>query len=238
MSGVREWEQKKKKWNVNEQLVAGSWSHKTISAQFWIIIKSEKIERYTYGTESVWKWLNEKMWSHSLCLSTKRVKLITSPAKCYCFGLYRYGIVHTNKVAVAWYSRGGIHVFPLMLLFLLLFIFLCEMMPCRFHSLTRSLALCLYMCVRIYMRSVFASLWFSLLCAWHLVLSIKSWILNECTMCSCSFYLNVSAALHIFSPIFFPFYLSFPFILFRFLAVYSVCSYQFLLFKSCVLHLP
>lgn len=160
------------------------------------------------------------MWSHSLCLSTKRVKLITSPAKCYCFGLYRYGIVHTNKVAVAWYSRNGIHVFPLMLLFLLLFIFLCEMMPC------------------IYMRSVFASLWFSLLCAWHLVLSIKSWILNECTMCSCSFYLNVSAALHIFSPIFFPFYLSFPFILFRFLAVYSVCSYQFLLFKSCVLHLP
>lgn len=182
MSGVREWEQKKKKWNVNEQLVAGSWSHKTISAQFWIIIKSEKIERYTYGTESVWKWLNEKMWSHSLCLSTKRVKLITSPAKCYCFGLYRYGIVHTNKVAVAWYSRGGIHVFPLML-FLLLFIFLCEMMPCRFHSLTRSLALCLYMCVRIFIWDLYLHLYGSPFCVLDISSfpsNLESWMNAQC----------------------------------------------------------
>lgn len=94
---------------------------------------------------------------------------------------------------------------------------------------------------RVYTGSVFASLWFSLLCAWHLVLSIKSWILNECTMCSCSFYLNVSAAvaaLHVSPPIFFHFIYLFLSFYSAFLAVYSVRSYQFLLFKSCILHLP
>lgn len=106
-----------------------------------------------------------------------------------------------------------------------------EMMSCLFHSASFSPA----HSRRVYTGSVFASLWISLLCAWHLVLSIKSWILNECTMCSCSFYLNVSAAiaaLHVSPPIFFHFIYLFLSFYSAFLAVYGVCSYQFLLFKK------
>lgn len=157
------------------------------------------------------------MWSHTLWLSTKRVKLITSPAKCYCFGLYRYGIVHTNKVAVAWYSRGGIHVFSLMLklLFLLFFIFFMQNDAVSFsftHSFAHSLYLyvCTYLyeiCICIFMVLPFVRLTSR---PFHQILNLEwmhnvfVFILFKRVCCSPHFLPNIFSILFIFSFHFIP----------------------------------
>lgn len=95
-----------------------------------------------------------------------------------------------------------------------------------------------FSCVLRY-EPVFASLLFSLLCAWHLVPSIESSILTKCTMCwlilfnsihhsLCHFHPHTNTNTHThphtytyicslhFLSIFLPFYLCVPFILFHF----------------------